>query len=324
MRMMTAAFLGALSFAPGAALAGPSALYAFGDSLSDAGNAYIATSGAQPGGSYGFVNGYQVFSDGPVWVQDLAQRLGLGTLSPSLAGGTDFAVGGAQSGSYGTLGGYAYTAQPGDLPSQLAAFQAATPHPARNALYTLSIGSNDFDNIFSHETNPLFVQNDLGQVLGNIVGFVAALVGDGAKDFAILNVPDLGQTPAGRASGHGPQLSAAALSFDQALAAQLSGLAATDGVAIHVIDTYALVDKAVSDPAYFGLTNSTVPCMTDPATCGTSLFFSSLHPTAAGHAILADYALAAVPEPATAPLLAGGVAMMALGLARGRRKAAAQ
>ena len=55
-----------------------SAIYAFGDSLSDAGNAYIATMGATPPTPpYASVNGYGVFSNGPVWVQDLAGNLSL-------------------------------------------------------------------------------------------------------------------------------------------------------------------------------------------------------------------------------------------------------
>jgi len=70
------------------------ALFAFGDSLSDAGNAYILTGGVTPA-SPPYVGGH--FSNGPTWVEDLSQELGLGTLKPSLspAGGTDFAVGGA-------------------------------------------------------------------------------------------------------------------------------------------------------------------------------------------------------------------------------------
>jgi outer membrane lipase/esterase len=55
----------------------------FGDSLSDSGNAGR-------------------FSNGPVWVEYLAERLGL-VLQPSRAGGSNYAVGGArldpQSGS---------------------------------------------------------------------------------------------------------------------------------------------------------------------------------------------------------------------------------
>ena len=46
---------------------------------------------------YGAISG-NVFSNGPTWVQDLSIALGLGTLAPSLVGGTDFAYGGAETG----------------------------------------------------------------------------------------------------------------------------------------------------------------------------------------------------------------------------------
>ena len=47
---------------------------------------------------YGSATG-AVFSNGPTWVQDLSIALGLGNLAPSLTGGTDFAYGGAETGS---------------------------------------------------------------------------------------------------------------------------------------------------------------------------------------------------------------------------------
>src|SRR5690242_7531767 len=70
-------------------------IVAFGDSLSDAGNVFIATNGQLPAPPY--FNGH--FSNGPTWVEDLSQALGLGTLRPSLAGGTDFAYGSAITGN---------------------------------------------------------------------------------------------------------------------------------------------------------------------------------------------------------------------------------
>jgi phospholipase/lecithinase/hemolysin len=75
-----------------------SAMYVFGDSLSDVGNVYLGSSGSEPASPY--VGGQ--FSNGPVWVQDLAARLGLPALTPSLAGGTDYAFGGATTGSTST------------------------------------------------------------------------------------------------------------------------------------------------------------------------------------------------------------------------------
>ena len=158
-----------------------SAIYAFGDSLSDAGNAYIATDGkSPPAPPYALVNGFGVSSNGPVWVQNLAGKLGLGALLPSLAGGTDFAVGGAQTGAFG-----AYAGSPGDLlpapgnpaaDSQLGMFAADVPHPAAHALYTLSIGSVDLANIFTLDSgNPAQATADATAVLRNIGIFIGDL-----------------------------------------------------------------------------------------------------------------------------------------------------
>jgi hypothetical protein len=56
------------------------ALFAFGDSLSDAGNAYIITGGTKPA-SPPYYDGH--FSNGPTWVEDLSVGLGLGVLNPA-------------------------------------------------------------------------------------------------------------------------------------------------------------------------------------------------------------------------------------------------
>jgi phospholipase/lecithinase/hemolysin len=77
-----------------------STIYAFGDSLSDAGNAWLLTNSpyaaglqlsAEPVSPPYFRETYNnvtadVFSNGPVWTQDLANALGLGTLAPAGAG----------------------------------------------------------------------------------------------------------------------------------------------------------------------------------------------------------------------------------------------
>ncbi len=96
----------AITVGPGAV----SAVYAFGDSLSDAGNVSLGTLGALPVSSI-YSDGR--FSNGNVWVQDLAQNLGLPPVAPSLAGGTDFAYGGAETGTTAV-----HAQNPTDLPSQ--------------------------------------------------------------------------------------------------------------------------------------------------------------------------------------------------------------
>ncbi len=72
----------------------------FGDSLSDTGNVFISF-GAPPSPPY--FDGR--FSNGPVTIERVADRLGLPAPSPSLIGGTNFAWGGAETGpGFGSSG----------------------------------------------------------------------------------------------------------------------------------------------------------------------------------------------------------------------------
>ena len=79
--------------APAPARAGLTQIVAFGDSLIDTGNLFAAT--GQPPAPY--FDGR--FSNGPVWVEYLAGRLGIAPPTPSLTGGTDYAWAGAETGT---------------------------------------------------------------------------------------------------------------------------------------------------------------------------------------------------------------------------------
>ncbi len=180
-----------------------SGLYAFGDSLSDAGNLSITTAAAgapQPVSppyykqQYGPISG-TVFSNGPTWAQNLSIALGLGTLAPSLAGGTDFAFGGAQTGPTPQNAG-SPTIQAISLPGQLGQFQTRVPTPSANALYTVSIGSNDLLAILANPSLTAQQQTaDVNAAVANEIAFVQQLIGNGAKNLLVLDVPDLSKTP---------------------------------------------------------------------------------------------------------------------------------
>jgi phospholipase/lecithinase/hemolysin len=280
----------AITVGPGAI----SAVYAFGDSLSDAGNVSLGTLGALPVSSI-YSDGR--FSNGNVWVQDLAQNLGLPPVAPSLAGGTDFAYGGAETGTTAV-----HAQNPTDLPSQLGQFEAAVPSPSPTALYTVWAGSNDVLDIANSTTlTSAQQQASVQQAVANETNFISGLAADGAKDIVVLDVPNLGATPY-EAARPATQANATSLAqqYDADLSASLQQLMASGAVSIDLIDTYSLLDMAIANPAAYGLTNVTQPVWTGNLTDSHSgvlnatgaaqggyLFFDDLHPTATGHALLA-------------------------------------
>jgi len=318
-------FLALANFFPAQA-ASIDAIYAFGDSLTDVGNIYAATGGAAPAAPY--VNGQ--FTNGNVWVQDLASDLGLAPLKPSLLGGTDYAYGTAESG----VAAFNTSAANTDLTGatgQLAQYQATHAVADPNALYTIWIGANDLSDMLTGQL-PSQYAADIGQVVGNIDSAVSTLAAMGAKDFLIVTVPDLGKTPEVLAGGPAESAGASFLtsSFDTALTGGIPGLAATDSVNISLLNTYSLLDTIVANPASYGFTNITQPCLTGEvnyaggtpcANPNQYLFWDQLHPTAAGHEIVAGDALALVtPEPSSVSLIAAGL----IGLVLYRRRRATE
>ncbi len=316
-----------------ASAAAYSGLYVFGDSLSDVGNVSIATGGLEPV-SPPYSEGR--FTNGSVWVQDVAASLGLGPVTASLAGGNDFAVGGAQTGA---TPANVYTSanpfqQASDLTAQLTAYNARNLAAQPNALYTLWIGSNDIDALLVALTSvPLaeqstFISKDFMAVLGNIATVVGGLAQDGMKNLLALNVPDLSKTPdsiaAAKLTANPTQtlaeIQAVSFTFDQALQSTLDGLSAAYGFKLNLVDTFSAIDGIVAQPNAYGLTNATQSCYTggftaaDPGTvCANPnqyLFWDGLHPTAAGHQLVADAALTQVPEPGSVGLL--GIAVVGL------------
>ncbi len=83
-------------------------MYVFGDSLSDIGNVFSLSGGAVPPSAQPDLHYYSGrFSNGPVWVDSLAQTMGISDFKPSLTATSadftanhsiDFAYGGAGTG----------------------------------------------------------------------------------------------------------------------------------------------------------------------------------------------------------------------------------
>ncbi len=255
-------------------------LYVFGDSLSDTGNTYKATQGIIPP-SPPYFQGR--FSNGPVWVEDLASSLGVKQ--------TNFAFGGATTGTenVGFFGQFV-NVLPG-LDQQVKTFTAANPTADPNGLYVLWAGANDY--LGGGVLNPQ-------QPVSNLQKAVTSLASLGAKNFLVANLPDLGKLPGTRNDPNAGGLNTLTTLHNSGLSATLSGLTQT-GLNIIPLDVDSLFNQAIATPQKFGFTNVTDPCLNTQtsAVCANPdqyFFWDQLHPTTYTHSIIAQAAFAAVPE----------------------------
>jgi outer membrane lipase/esterase len=267
----------------------------FGDSLSDSGNVFQATGNSPPPP---YFNGR--FSDGPVWNEILATRLGLTAPTPSLLGGTNYAWGGANTISAGSAPSTA---------NQVDDFLTTTGGSAdRNALYTISTGSNDISEV----GRGTLTGDDLGAAATNVASLVNDLKAAGAESILVLNAPNLGLIPG--AAGNPEEATALSNAFNTSLSAAL-----VDISGVELVDLFSGTTDIAANPAFFGLDNVTDPCISTAfPDCSKHLFWDGAHPTTAGHALIAEAALlqvnslTSVPLPGALPLMISALAGMRL------------
>ena len=101
----------------------------------------------------------------------------------------------------------------------------------------------------------------MGAMVTNILSAIDALYLAGARYVVVPNLPDLGLTPEGRASGTGPLITFLSATFNQHLEDALEARAPR---AIR-LDVFRLMTQVVNDPSEYGFTNVTTPCLTRPA-----------------------------------------------------------
>lgn len=189
------------------------ALNVFGDSLVDSGNLFNLTSSLTKGAlalppSPPYA---QRFSNGPIWIDNVGQALGLlPTLSTQLAldpttppptQGISFAFGGALSSNANVLDNDIPALAP-FLPGfqeQIASFTAlsATLPVNPKALNVIWVGGNDYNEAFfsPSSSDTLSLTQLPNAVTDNIVGGLSQLSILGAKDFLVVNLPALGDSP---------------------------------------------------------------------------------------------------------------------------------
>ncbi len=299
-------------------------IFVFGDSLSDTGNLFALTNG---------VSG-PVFtpdpsksprlptppcfegraSNGPVWIEQFAAGWGASAPLPAALGGTNYAFIGAVTGPGSTPLSPFIPSVYGQAQLYLGAGRVA----AADDLFVVWGGANDF----------FYGQSDWTIPVGNIVDAIELLHREaGATNFLVPNLPPLDRTPSG-AIEDPDRYRILTTEFNTLLNSALDTLrSTTQGLTLYELDVHSQFVDMLTDPGSYGLTNVDRPALSvneDPSSPlfgyplapftfdfdpEESLFFDGVHPTALGHALLADAALASVPEPAAWLLFGGAVAV---------------
>ena len=281
----------------------PSNVFVFGDSLMDTGNLFLATGGFPPAPYFG-----GRFSNGPLFGEIIAGNLGL-ALTPSLVDGNNFSWAGAQTGT-GLSNGFIPNVQT-QINQFLGPFgELADP----NALYIIDGGGNDVLPASASANLPAAI----AAIVGNIKTEVETLAAAGAKNFVIINVARVGDTPRVQALGGAAAAGANFISnqINQGLLSALMDIHGNNkNLDLDLLDLFALGTTVNANPGAFAFTNSTDPCFDGANVCANPdqyLYWDTFHPTAAVGRIIAATSTSQIPEPTTLLLLSIALAGMAL------------
>ena len=274
----------------------PKDVVVFGDSLSDPGNAFALTHTVSntpyaviPDAPY-TVGGLH-FSNGKTWIEQRpADNVNAQSSGPAYQVHgvfTNYAVGGARART--VSGGVNLGAQ---VQTYLDDFGG---NAKASSTFVIFIGGNDIRDALADPQNASTI---LGLAVIGVSDVVQVLYNTGARKFVVVYVPDLGLVPAVRLAGAAAQAGATFLSatYNAGLGQAIAQLSALPYISIASVDLFSDIRDVVAHPASYGLTDTTDMCIT-PGVKGNAkcnnpndyLFWDGIHPTSAGHAILAEF-----------------------------------
>ncbi|MCW8399723.1 SGNH/GDSL hydrolase family protein [Legionella sp. PATHC038] len=269
----------------------------FGDSLSDNGNLYKFMKYQLPP-SPPYYDGR--FSNGPVWIEHVIASYFPKNASAHLL---DYAYGGAGVSEEEGADDVLFTLRR-EVNNYLSEHHDKA---SENSLFVIWIGSNNY------LAFPSEVEQTLHDVHTGIIHSVQRLVEKGAKHILVVNLPDLGRTPAAIEFGSVNEMTYFAREHNNMLSKSIDELKqAHPDVQWLYYDLHQAFEELMSHPQDYGFTNLTGTCVNSVVeditktsilkmvasvkpkapqdACTGYLFFDLVHPTALAHKILGDKA----------------------------------
>ncbi len=311
-----------LVLASGSQAATYSSLVVFGDSLSDSGNNALALGGGvntpitDNSTILELPTTFGTYTNGSVWASRFAAAANLPLVPSLVPGGTNFSYGGAGVSGDRDVGGFTIPS----LPTQLATYLQGTGNTASSsALYVIAGGGNDARDIAEAAAQGVDPTSAIQTYAANMASMVGLLQSKGAEHIVVWNVPNIGRTPVAFELGATAVLGGSALAneMNNALSFALGSLPSMAGV--QIFDIYGLTARAQASGQF---PNTTDACGSLQTGCAGVLFYDGIHPTTAGHAMIAGEMLtltAAVPEPAEYAMFFAGLLVIGAVVRRQRR-----
>ena len=268
-------------------------LLVFGDSLSDMGNARstLNVPDVPP-----YWQGR--FSNGPVWIEHVSDRMGLSTsVGTGSSAGDNRAFGGSQTGV-----GNSYIVLPNvgtQITTYLANVQSTIPS---SSIVSLWAGGNDF----------LYGSANSNVIVTNMEAHIRQLSTAGATEFIIPNLPPLELTPEilSRSQAQQSTIRSEVISYNQKLSNLVGNLSAELNLTIHTVDAWSIFHEIVQNEEHLGFTDTQSAACRGGASllplpiCNSGdpiapnvdeyLFFDKAHPTRVMHQTIGDLALEAI------------------------------
>jgi phospholipase/lecithinase/hemolysin len=273
--LMTSSLIAGVSLWPIPSVAAVfSQIISYGDSLLDLGRAFEQVGSP----SYGDMFGGGRYSNGLIWVEYLAPRLGL-TTNPD----TNFAVGGATTGTANTVDNSLV-----GLSQQINNNLISDP----NALYIVWGGANDY--LGAGITDPSIP-------VGNLSAHITTLINNGAINILVPNLSNLGELPVTIGIPQSSLLNNLTQAHNQGLALAINNLQTTfPNTNIQLLDVNTTFNQIQANPSQFDLTNVIDGCLLVSCTTPDTYFFwDIIHPSTRGHQLISNLAVQTlgVPEP---------------------------
>ena len=271
-------------------------LVVLGDSLSDNGNLYALSLGTQPP-SPPYYQGR--VSNGPVFTELLGFNALRYTSGAPVTGSINYAVSGARTDA-SIFNPFAVPPTVPGMRTQLNTYVGAGGAFGSNDLVSVLGGANNLFQAFpaaAVSANPTgAMQSAAAAAVADISFLVDDIANRGAGTILVTNLPRLGVTP--QFSGLGASASAladyAGSTFNGGLLTSMTAVAAArPNTNIIYFDLYKVSDPLRANPGRFGLTNTTQSCLVGATVCAAPdsyLYWDGVHPTAAGHRLIAALA----------------------------------